>query len=726
MFVLQGLGGLGKTTLAFHLLPMLGADEEDVCTLWCHETENESNPAEQLVGQLLAFCRERFGVEWEIVVQQVDREAQDDSAQRFQSFLEALLPKVERLVLYLDNLESLLVGPRDAKSSDATDTFASWHSDSLRQIWLTLLTAAHESGKLHLVASCRYRNDDFKAATIPVSPLPPDALYRLMMWCAGLRRLAGQTRARLVDALAGHPRAVEFADDLIVDSLRRWEDRHGAWQLPEPPGAEDAEREWKQLVQPALPRVRDKLRDDLLLEAIWDRVLDDRARRMLYRMTLLRRPWKWDVMKILGEPDEPPETAEATAEWLRRTSLLEQVELTIRIDRDRLETAMRYTLHPTTGQFITERFEADDAFRRTTHLRVGGYFEVHAPGGKDINTVLEAGHHLFEVGEYERSYELLGTASIWFQKHGRLREGFRLLEPFLADTVRPAMNRSSVARLLANVGNAYLRLGRAENSITYNEQALAMAREIDDRAQELTALNNLGAGHFQLGGAAKAIEYYEQALPISRDSGDREREGSILGNLGNAYRDLGDFKKAIDYLAQALANSREIGDQRGEHANLGNLGLLRVQTGALYEGMECYEQALIIARAVGARQNEGVLHGSLGNAYNVLGQFDKAIQNFEQQLEIALAIGSRRGEAVALANLGVVHERLGQIDKAIGFFERSLAIGHEVKHPKLVTDVLRKLDYLQRAQASKLSRALLRIRVSFMLTLGRLIRRFRT
>ena len=63
VFVLQGLGGLGKSTLAFHMLPLLESSKEAHCILWCQDTEkhtqdaakhtHDANPiAESLVGQL--------------------------------------------------------------------------------------------------------------------------------------------------------------------------------------------------------------------------------------------------------------------------------------------------------------------------------------------------------------------------------------------------------------------------------------------------------------------------------------------------------------------------------------------------------------------------------------------------------------------------------------------------------------------------------------------------
>ena len=165
VLVLQGLNGLGKSTLAFQVPALLRAAREEVCILWCACVEREHDPVEALVGQLLAYCRRRFGVEWEGVVQQVDREAGDDSVQRFAAFLQVLLDKPSplspvlggeglgvrgclppRLVLLLDNLESLLIGPEDV-GADRPDehVFGTWRSEPLRQVWLLLASWPREA-----------------------------------------------------------------------------------------------------------------------------------------------------------------------------------------------------------------------------------------------------------------------------------------------------------------------------------------------------------------------------------------------------------------------------------------------------------------------------------------------------------------------------------------------------------------------------------------------------
>src|SRR5207248_1135744 len=122
-------------------------------------------------------------------------------------------------------------------------------------------------------------NDDFQDASLPVTPLPPDALFRLTEWFETLQGLAALTRARLAQRLDGHPRAVEYAEDLVKAQVTKRRRTQGEWRRP--PGAEGLEREWAEMVAPALPQVRERLWANLLLGAIWDNVLDERMRRML-------------------------------------------------------------------------------------------------------------------------------------------------------------------------------------------------------------------------------------------------------------------------------------------------------------------------------------------------------------------------------------------------------------------------------------------------------------
>ena len=726
VFVLQGLGGLGKTTLAGQLLPTL-ADPQHTVALWCRRTEGKHDPAEALVGQLLRYARDRFGTSFEQVVSSVDRDVGDDSVQRFTRFLQELLVQQQGapLAVYLDNLESLLHGPDDVSLDTAPDpdAFGTWRSAELRGTWQALTTMAGAVEHLYVVASCRYRHADLAPALVPVSPLGDADLFRLMAWFPALRRLSARTRARLVERLAGHPRAVEFLDDLMAAALREWEERRGAWRAPAWGDAAALDREWEQLVAPALPVVDERIWSDLLLAALWERVLDERARRMLFRMTLPRRPWQDDLTPHLGESDENAEAARRTARALQGTSLLERVNVIVETDAGR-EHRPHFTLHASTAAFVKSRFQKAGELKRETHRRIGTHLEQQIRMPHDLNVDLEAGHHLFAAGEYDRAYESVQSAADLLRHMGRVRESRQVLVPFLADAVERRMTKDHVGRLLGTIGHAHFELGDAGQAIRQFEQALDLFREVGNRLCEGRALSGLGRAHGAIGEGRRTVEYAERALLIAREIGDKEGEGDALGTLGNAslvlgetrraielyeqqlvmanargdrrdagracgslgraYAALGDTRRAIGLYEQRLAIAHEVGDQRGRSTALGNLGSSYLTLGEIGRAISYCEQQLAVARQIGDRRGEGHALGNLGSAYLLVGDATHAIKYYEQRLVLARKIGDKRGEGTTLSNLGNACASLGETRRAVEHFKEGLAIGRATCDPSII------------------------------------------
>jgi tetratricopeptide (TPR) repeat protein len=230
---------------------------------------------------------------------------------------------------------------------------------------------------------------------------------------------------------------------------------------------------------------------------------------------------------------------------------------------------------------------------------------------------------------------------------------------------------------LGNLGGAYQALGEAHRAIGCFEQCLVIAQEMGDRRGEGAALGNLGNAYRALGEAHRAIGCFEQCLVIAREMGDRRGEGAALGNLGNACADLGEARRAINYFEQDLAIAQEVGDRCGEGAALGNLGGAYQALGEARRAISYFEQCLAITRETGDRGGEGTTLGNLGNAYRALGETRRAMSCFEQRLAIAQEVGDRRGEGIALGNLGLAYTALGEARQAISYHEQHLVIARE-------------------------------------------------
>ena len=141
---------------------------------------------------------------------------------------------------------------------------------------------------------------------------------------------------------------------------------------------------------------------------------------MLYRMTVLRRPAEFEQLGLLGEQQEDEEQAHAIADRLRDTSLVEQFEYLVNAGEGQVRPVRRYGLHPATRQFVLDTHPEDPELIRAAHLRLGELLEVQAPESPHIETYLEAGYHLFEASEFDRAFEMLGSASAWLRHSSRL------------------------------------------------------------------------------------------------------------------------------------------------------------------------------------------------------------------------------------------------------------------------------------------------------------------
>lgn len=292
------------------------------------------------------------------------------------------------------------------------------------------------------------------------------------------------------------------------------------------------------------------------------------------------------------------------------------------------------------------------------------------------------GYHILKGEDYGQAYQAVETLSIpldfSYQNKDELLRRKRINEHLL----EKIKNKSEKVKILIELATVHSLLSDQRKAIEYNEQALAIAREVGDKSSEENALGNLGNSYQFLGDNRKAIEHYEKALAIAREIEDFRNGGIWLGNLGSAYAWMGKNPKATEYFEQALIIARAIGNRRAESTNLGNLGLVNINLGNVRKAIEYLNEGLAIAREIGDRKSEGDRLGDLGIAYAYLGNTNKEINYYEQQLRIAQEIGDRRSEGTSKWNLSQALDQLGKRAQAIECARAALRIREEIEDPR--------------------------------------------
>jgi tetratricopeptide (TPR) repeat protein len=279
--VVTGLGGLGKTALCTELAPMFAAELRSrtrparIVTFQAGEAREAPSPILVLWRQFEVLAQ---GDDWQ---QQLARWQKDGLSGLALARAVVQLGKYEcALLVYVDDLESVQLGPRSGEPSG-------WRDPEVAAFWAELRSATSKDDTLGLLASSRY----FPTSTDPRSELPLGAmrevdLLRMLSWYPGLRELPSHDTLWLADQIDGHPRTVEYLAALVERRLAR----------SAPPGQHATVRNWrKEVLEPLLPEAKGRVTASLLLGEILAS-LGPHERAHLGACCLLRAPAPWELV----------------------------------------------------------------------------------------------------------------------------------------------------------------------------------------------------------------------------------------------------------------------------------------------------------------------------------------------------------------------------------------------------------------------------------------------
>ena len=260
-------------------------------------------------------------------------------------------------------------------------------------------------------------------------------------------------------------------------------------------------------------------------------------------------------------------------------------------------------------------------------------------------------------GPYTRALAIHQAATEAAERHGR-----------------PAAH----AAALTDLGIMRRLIGDLTGAADTFTQALEIYRATSDHDGEANTLAELGRARGYAGDLARAVDAFSQALEIYRATGDRHGEADMLAELGIMRRVSGDPAGAADNLSQALEIYRATSDRHGEADALTELGRAQALAGNLAEAGDALGQALEFYRATGHHHGEAYVLANLGTVRRLTGDLTGAGDALGQALEIYRDIGYGQGEAEALANLGIIRRLTGDLAGADVAQTRALQIYREI------------------------------------------------
>jgi tetratricopeptide (TPR) repeat protein len=206
---------------------------------------------------------------------------------------------------------------------------------------------------------------------------------------------------------------------------------------------------------------------------------------------------------------------------------------------------------------------------------------------------------LIEQGDAERGLRLAYLLQeLWFEDH-HTGEARALLATMLA-LPAAAARTSDRARYLDLAGALALNMEDFVAARTLKQEAVAICRELDDRAGLGSALVHLGHVELYAGDLPAARELYREARQIFVDLGDPAWIAHATGHLGRVALESGDYGPADKLVREAVRRYRDLGLEWETAATIGNAA-------GVAAGLGQPERALRLAGASAAhRERIGV------------------------------------------------------------------------------------------------------------------------
>jgi tetratricopeptide (TPR) repeat protein len=224
------------------------------------------------------------------------------------------------------------------------------------------------------------------------------------------------------------------------------------------------------------------------------------------------------------------------------------------------------------------------------------------------------------------------------------------------DLAQALGDRQVIANILVNLGIVAESRGDYEAARKSYQQSLDLAQALGDRQVIAKILLNLGNVAGSQGDYEAARKSYQQSLDLAQALGDRQVIAPILNNLGRLAELQGVYEAARKFYQQSLDLAQALGDRQVIAKILLNLGNVAGSQGDYEAARKSYQQSLDLAQALGARQAigrvlaaQGLLAAKTGRKAEARHLLDQAIQIFQALGDPALVVAQQERAALGAA-----------------------------------------------------------------------------
>ena len=207
-----------------------------------------------------------------------------------------------------------------------------------------------------------------------------------------------------------------------------------------------------------------------------------------------------------------------------------------------------------------------------------------------------------------------------------------------------------------------------------SNQALDVAKELNDSNLIINMLNNTGIVYQYLGQFDNQLDYSLKALSVAEQYNQTEKLAQLYHNVANAYLNINQFRKSVDYCLLALKSQQKNNSQiyiNRVYASLAQgYASLNLSDSALFY----YQIAIKESKNSNDKYAEAAIYGYMANTYVSLKEFKEMLRVAEASLSLSKELQSNQMLASSLYNVAYACYLNGDNLKAKKYINEALLL----------------------------------------------------
>ncbi|MEU8616047.1 adenylate/guanylate cyclase domain-containing protein, partial [Actinoplanes sp. NPDC048791] len=240
------------------------------------------------------------------------------------------------------------------------------------------------------------------------------------------------------------------------------------------------------------------------------------------------------------------------------------------------------------------------------------------------------------------------------------------------------------AEALLVVGRAQEALGDTSRAVAAWQQALDVATEAELAPERANAMRRLGMADFLAGKLSQASSRFAAAYQVTLTAGDRHGQAWALQNLAWVTTTRGDFAGTDAVLGRAARLFAELGDPVGRSWLRGTTAFARLLAGRLHESRRLARIFLPFGDRVGEGWAVGTLRAVEAYAAAELGDLAEADGEARRAYRDFAAVSDDWGRGLALVVRGAIARGLNEPEHAEDLLTDALEYADKTGHPLLL------------------------------------------